>query len=324
MRPGAAVLVLTLAAAASLVLALLRPPSAELAAGGALAGTRVAEPGFPKRLVDPLGREHRLEAPPRRIVSAVLAGDEMLAALVSPERVAGVTYLADDPGISNVTGHFPATVARVREEVESLLALAPDLVLVASHTDAATVRLLLGAGVAVVRFPSFEGIADVAANLATLGEIVGEPAKAQALVEDIGRRLGRIRVRVAGRGRPRVLYYSPGGFTGGPGSLTDEMIQLAGGHNVVRDTGITGDRRITDELAIALQPEVVIVSAWTAGASPQAQMLRSDPAWRQVPAVRDGRIHTLRGAWVTSGSQHRIEGIEALARLLHPDAFHAG
>lgn len=69
--------------ALSLLYVLLHPPSAAFAAGGELGGTRVLGDDYPKRLVDPLGREHLLAAAPPRIVSMILAGDSMLVELVA-------------------------------------------------------------------------------------------------------------------------------------------------------------------------------------------------------------------------------------------------
>lgn len=323
MNLGTSALLLTFAAALSLTLVLLNPPSLQLVAGGRLGGTEVIGTAFPKRLIDPIGREHVLDAPPQRVVSAILAGDEMLAALVPVERVAGVTFLVDDAGISNVTGHYPQTIPRIHAKIEELLALEPDLVLVATHSDAIAVRLLLGAGVPVARFAAFDGFEEVAENILTLGEMLGEPQRARSVVVALRQRIAAVRRRVAGRPRPRVLYYGLGGSTGGPGSLMDEMIELAGGYNLVRDTGMTGYRRLNVELAVALQPEAVIVSDWSGGggAPSAAELLRTDPAWRQVPAIRHDRVYALPATWVTSGSQFRVAGVEALARLLHPKAF---
>ncbi len=321
-RGGIAALLLMLAAGLGLVLILVRPPTAQFVAGGTLGSTEVSGQTFPKCLLDPLGQGHTLSAPPQRIVSGILAGDEMLAELVKPARLVGVTHLADAPGISNVAGHYPKSIARIQAEVETMLALRPDLVLVSTHTNAITVRLLMRAGVAVARFAAFDSFAQIADNIHTLGEIVGAPARAAAVVANMQSRLTAIQQQVAGRPRPRVLYYSLSGNTGGPGSLTDEMVQLAGGYNVIRDTGITGYRRITPELAITLQPEVILMSGWSGGeGEATTKLLREDPAWQRVPAIQRNRVYALRGGWVTSGSQFRVAGVAAVAELLHPEAF---
>src|SRR5579872_91380 len=80
---------------------------------------------------------HRPEAPPaagtpRRIVSLTLATDEMLLDLVPVERVIGVTFLVDDPEISNVAGRYPPDVPRLRQgDAERIVGMQPDLVCLA-------------------------------------------------------------------------------------------------------------------------------------------------------------------------------------------------
>jgi iron complex transport system substrate-binding protein len=297
------------------------PPEARFVIGNRLATTEIRGETYPLQLIDPIGRAQELAAPPQRIVSGVLASDEMLADMVDLTRICAVTYLVDDRGISNVPDHYPAAIRRHRGQLEELLAMRPDLVVVTSHSQPSTVKLLLRAGVFVVRVPDANSFDAIAMNIEALGRVLGASKRAEALIDHMRRKLARVEGRVAGRQRPRVLYYSMGS-TAGPDSLTDEMIQRAGGYNVIRDTGIRGYTRISPEMAIALQPEVVILSDWSKrSGSNAAETLRADPAWQQVPAVRTGQIHAVRGAWVTSGSQFRVEGVEILARLLHPEAF---
>ncbi|MBK1700091.1 hypothetical protein CKO22_03940 [Thiococcus pfennigii] len=261
-------------------------------------------------MADPAGVEHR-DADQDPPLDPLAAGQPRIRGAGIARQRPGLAVHADPALATAVVPGMSALVAAPR----------PDLVIVSTLSDAVAVRLLLRTGVAVARFAAFDSFAEVIANIETLGAILGTEPRAAALVADLRRRLADVARQVAGRPAPRVLFYSRSGSTGGPGSLTDEMIALAGGYNVIRDTGITGHRRVTPELAIALQPEVIIVSDWSGSGAGEVDWLRDAPAWRQVPAVRDGRLHALRGAWVTSGSQFRVAGVEALARLLHPEVF---
>ena len=103
--------------------AALPPPAI---AEGTLARSTVGGGAYPKDLLDPLGQHVLLRAPPRRIVSVALSGDEILLELVPPERLAGLTYLIDDPTTTPSHALAPASAARVTEEnPEALLALQP-------------------------------------------------------------------------------------------------------------------------------------------------------------------------------------------------------
>ncbi len=289
---------------------------------GLLQGTVVEGEQFPKRLIDPAGMIQSIPAPPQRIVSAILSGDHMLTALVSPDRLVGVTYLVDDPSISNIIGVVPPSVTRLHAEVETMLALQPDLVLVAGYARAETVRLLVAANTPVVRLHQYGSFQDVARNLRTLGAAVGATPSAIQVIDEMQRRIDAVAQRVRGRARPRVLYYAPGGYTMGAKTLIDEMIQGAGGVNVAREMQLAGPVKLQLEVMLNLAPDVIIMGDWSLTPGPQAvRAILHHPAWQHVPAVAHGRVYAIRGAWLTSVSQYAVHGLEAIAQQLHPGAF---
>ncbi len=287
-----------------------------------LQATRIEGDVFPKRLIDPVGFVQHIPAPPQRIISVILAGDQILTALVAPERLAGVTYLVDAPEISNIVGAVPSTVPRLHTEIETILSLQPDLVVVAGYTRAETVRFLVAAGIPVMRFQQYGSFHEVLANIRTLGAAVGAEEQAAQLIASMQERLDTIARRVRGLPCPRVLYYAESGYTAGPGSLIDEMITRAGGCNVVQEVGLQGATRLSLETALSLEPEVILTENWrvTPGYDARRAFL-DDPRWQQVPAVQQGRIYAIPGAWLSAVSQYAVRGLEAIAPCLHPGAF---
>jgi len=284
--------------------------------------TQVVGQGFPKRLIDPTGIPQTLAAPPNRILSGVLASDEILTALVPPERLAGVTYLVDEPGLSDVAKLLPPDLPRIHAEAETMLALRPDLVVLASYTRATTVRLLAAAGIPVLRFQWYRSFADIMDSIRMLAAAVGADDNGARLVDDMRRRIADVERRAQALARPRVLYYGGGGYSAGADTLIDAMITLAGGHNVARDVGLQGQARLPLEIAVSLRPEVILVSEWerVTGGNRAAAFLHH-PVWADVPAVREGRVHGIKGAWLTSVSHYSVKALEAIARVLHPEAF---
>lgn len=284
--------------------------------------TRIEGATFPKQLIDPLGLRQTVPAPPHRIASAVLVGDEILTALVPAERFVAVSRLIDDPAISNCVQMMPAAVERISPDIETLLRLEPDLVAVAGYTRPEAVRLLVSIGIPVLRFGQYDTFAEVMANVQTAGAVVGAEAEAAAIVADMERRIAAVQQRVAGRPQPRVLYYLPGGFTSGRDTLIDEALALAGGVNVAREAGIVGENAISVELAIGLEPDVLLLPSWRPPEEdPEARAFLHEPVWQSVPAVRTGRVYEVNSAWTYSLSQHSVHGLEHVARILHPEAF---
>ncbi len=285
--------------------------------------TRI-EPGgdtFPKRLLDPSGRVTELARPPRRIASATLASDEVLLELVGPGGLVGVTRFVDDPHLSPDAGRVPTAVVRIEARAETLLPLAPDLLVVANYTRAETAHLLASAGVPLLRLGSFASFDDVFANILRLGEATGTSARAGRWVATLRARVERVERRRRSATPPRALYLAGGAYSAGRGSLVDDLLTRAGAHNVARDVDLRGSAPLSTELAIALQPEVVFVTGW----SPQhgaatADALRRDPRWRDVPAVRAGRVHALDGASLLSVTHHLVDALETVEQLLYPSA----
>lgn len=283
-----------------------------------------SESEFPRQIIDPIGRVVELPEPPSVIVSGILAGDEMLTKLVDQSRVRSVTYLSDNPGISNVAGYYSDSIHRNHGAVEEILAAEPDLVIVAAYSNATSVEMLLNTGVPIIRFADFHSYSDVRKNVTTLAKALGEEKHAENWLRDMDQRIENVKSRVADQPKPRVLYYSLSGSTSGPGSLMDETINIAGGKNVIAETGLQAYSRISPEMAISLQPDVILVSDWAPeGGKSAQQILMEDLAWQDVPAIKNNRLYSLRGAWLTSGSPYRVKGVELVAKLLHPTVFSA-
>jgi iron complex transport system substrate-binding protein len=279
-----------------------------------------AAAGFPRTLHGPTGGTWTLPRPPRRIVSTYLGADEILAELVPPDRVVGVSFFADDPAISSCAGVYPAGVPRLRTQVETILALQPDLVCVAGFSEPNALRLMIGAGLPVLRWSRFETFADILANLRLLGAAVGADGRAAAIAGAVEATLGDLARRLAGVRRLPVLYYDPPSFTVGRDTLIDEIITRAGGANVAAAAGIRGPGQIGIEAVLGLDPEAIVVPRYGAG-PPPIETLRATPLWRDVPAVRAGRVYQAPGAFMGDVSHHAVQGLARLARVLHPAAF---
>jgi iron complex transport system substrate-binding protein len=275
---------------------------------------------FPKVLRGPAGEERRLAGPPRRIVSTYLCADELLAALVAPGRVVGVSAYVDDPATSNCRDAFPASTPRLRADPETIIALVPDLVCVASFTAPDALRLLIGARLAVARWSRFDSFADVVAGVRLMGAAVGAEDRAEGLAAGIDTLLADLERRLAHVRPVRVLYYDPPTYTMGRGTLVGDILARAGGANVVDQLGIVGPGQIGLETVFALEPEAIIIPNYADNTS-RLRALEGDAIWRKVPAVRAGRVHEVPGAWIATVSHHAAQGLARVARVLHPEAF---
>lgn len=285
-----------------------------------------------------------------RIASLVPSATEMLFALGLGDQVVAVTHECDYPpeaaGKPHLTrslvpaglsaGEIDAAVRRLAGEGRHLYELdEPALaelevnlivtqavceVCAVSYDDVVAVAKRLPSRPRVVSLdPS--NLAEVLADVPRLGEAAGVADRAARLRADLERRLETVRRAVEGADRPTVLaleWLDPP-FIGG--HWVPEMIEIAGGEDVL---GVAGRKSRTaewDEIAAA-KPEVVVAMpcGW------DARQARSEVEGhaRDLAAVGADRIWAVDAAASFSRPGPRlVEGTELLAHLLHPDRVDA-
>jgi iron complex transport system substrate-binding protein len=104
----------------------------------------------------------------------------------------------------------------------------------------------------------------------------------------------------------------------GAGETQDEMTRLAGGINAAAEAGYKGFGNCSYEQLLKMDPDVLLVS------SPKmVQLVLNEPMLSTLKAVKTKRIAVVPGNLYNSTTQFIVDGIETLAKQLHPDAFGA-
>lgn len=258
--------------------------------------------------------------PPVRILSLAPSLTETLYALGLGDRVAAVTRYCEFP---------PEVAAKPRLgtmnelSLESLLALKPDLVLLLSGYEATAQRLeALGIRTLLVRQDTLD---NVLRSFPRVAEACGEPERGRQLTATIREQLATLQKTVAGRPPVPVLIstlreHGGQGLSGvriaGRDGLYSELLTLAGGRNVY-DGPLAYPAMSVESLRL-LAPEVVVELVPTGFSEQEA--LAAWAAETAIPAVRNGRVHTLGTVAVVPGPR-LAETVEQLARLLHPEVL---
>ena len=255
------------------------------------------------------------EDTPRRVASINLSADEVLAEILPPERLVGVTRWVDDPETSNAVGRVRPQVVRFQKtDMEKLVALTPDLVIVSEYTDADFLRLLERSGLRWHRMSGLASVSGVRQAILELGRAVGEAARAERLVAAYDLKLGDLASRLAGTRRPRVLYWS-GGMTAGAATAIGAVIEGAGGANVGREVGVTGIAPPGAERAFMSDPDVILVAHYPGS----VEAVTEHPLLKDLRAVREGRIVVMPNQLLVALSQYTADACVWLASRLHPD-----
>src|SRR5262245_45803802 len=165
--------------------------------------------------------------PPRRIVCLTEETVETLYLLGEQDRIVGVSGYAVRP--PQVRKEKPRVSAFISADIPKILALEPDLVLTFSDLQADIVAELIRAGVAVHAFNQRD-VAGIFAMIRTLGALIGEPGKADALARKLEDHLEQTRARSARRGLKPCVYFEEWDepMISGIGWVS-ELIGIAGG-----------------------------------------------------------------------------------------------
>jgi iron complex transport system substrate-binding protein len=294
-----------------------RPPSSAAASQSTAA--------FPITLTDDAGRELTLDAAPERIVSLAPSSTEIVCALDACDRLVGVTDFDDYPA---EVAEIEDVVIQAQVDVERVVAAEPDLVLASGNeiTPTSVIEQLDRLGVRVmVLYP--ETLEEVYADIELVARAIDEQAAADELIAGMQERVADVAAAVEGVEAPRTLYevfYAEGGtYTAGEESFLASLIEIAGAEPVTGDAqGLLG----AEEL-VAADPELILLGTASydptvADAATALETVASRPGWADLSAVRDGRVVPYLDDIVTTRPGPRIvEGLEALARAIHPDRF---
>lgn len=249
------------------------------------------------------------ETKPERIVSLNLCTDQLLLALVEPERIAALSFLSTDPDLS-FYAREAAGFVRIGATAEEVVTLKPDLVLAEEHSARIAVSLLRELGYPVLDLPVADSLDAVREQIRVLARSLGEEARGEALV---ARMDAEFRALSAGlsEARPRVVVYQANGFTPGAPSLTDDLLTLAGFRNLARDLALSRSGRLSLEGLLAADPDLLVIEDAREGSASLADGLLDHPVLAaRFPAERTVRIAAR--LW-TCGGPFSVEAVRILA-----------
>lgn len=270
-----------------------------------------------RTFVDDMGRKLFLAQAPRRIVSLAPSVTEMLYAIGAGDQIVAVTGLCDYPP----EALSKAKVGQLSANLETIVALQPDLVIAPHGFLSAEVldqfeRLKLP--LLLLRAQSVD---DIFRHITTLGRLLNRSKSANEVAARLRARLKRIKDNTEGRPTPRVLYVlnMEPLITVGPTTFIHHVIEVAGGSNVARDA-VTEYPRLSMETVLARNPDVLVFPTGATEGIPESDRL----SWRRWPtlsAVQSGRFFEIPSVLLDRPGPRLMDGLERLARALHPDAF---
>lgn len=284
-----------------------------------------------RTVTDDSGRQVSLPMQPKRIVSLTYGTDEILTALVSTDRIASYSKYAGDDGISFLTKDEVAKVGRtVDMEPEHILALAPDLVIASTSTPMQTVEVLTHSGIPVYVSAIPTTVEEMKGKVRGVAKAVHEEEKGEALVSDMESKLAALasKLSVVSPDKERVaLGMSFRGILGKKGTLFSDVLRLAHVKDgaAVYEVPKGADAYLSLEILPKIDPDVILLPTWRVKAGDDTKAfeegLLSNPALREVTAVKERRLVPFSEKYKYVMSQHVVDAVEAAARAVYPEVF---
>jgi iron complex transport system substrate-binding protein len=157
---------------------------------------------------------------------------------------------------------------------------------------------------------------DVFASIETLGKATGHEEEATDLVRYQRRQLAALWGWSVSRPKPRVMFLEWTDPPFAPGHWIPEMIELAGGIPLLGTPG-QKSRRVTWDLVHAARPDVVVVAPCGYDREGSQSLADDLVASGALPVGVPVHAVDANASWARPGTR-LVEGVEELARLLHP------
>ena len=287
-----------------------------------------------------------------RVASLLPSATEILHFTGAADTLAGVTHECDYPrGVEKLpkltasriqsgmtSAEIDAAVGEMSDQggiytldTETLAEISPDLILTQGLCDVCAVSMNVVERAASTLDPKPEiismnptSLGDVLDCVAAVGKAVDREDETREKLAALRERLDRVEQAVAGLPKPRVgcIEWLDPPFSAG--HWVPEMVRLAGGEELFAGEGEPSGRLLWEDVFEA-EPEVLVLMpcGFDAGRTvKEARALENLPGWEDVPAVKSGRVWAVdANSYFSRPGPRLVDGVEILARILHPDAF---
>ena len=167
-------------------------------------------------------------------------------------------------------------------------------------------------------------ISEIIDSVTELGKKLGKGHKASEITKSLEKRIENIK-KINDIKNPKILaieWIEPF-FTAG--HWVPEMIQIAGGRNVISKTGEHSRRLTMDEIRNS-NPDIIILMPCGFDIhrtiTEYTEILEHDESWNLLKAVKNNQVFAVdANSFFSKPSIRTVEGIEILAKIIHPEIF---
>lgn len=274
-------------------------------------------------ITDASGQKVAINGIPERIISVAPSDTEILFALGLGSKVLAVDDFSDYPAEAKALPKIGGT--NDKYNIEQIVALKPDVIFAAGITAPDAVKKMQDLKLTVVLLGTVNTTLDsIISDVTLAGQITGQADKAKQITDSIKQRVDALKTKVAAaKTKPRVYWELDATdpskpYTVGPGAFVNDIITMAGGVNVFANANSAYPQASSEQI-ISANPEVMIMPDAAYGITIDSVLKR--PGWQTIDAVKNKRIYPIDDNLVSRPDPRVVDGIEATAKLIHPELF---
>lgn len=270
---------------------------------------------YPYTVKDSRGKETIIEKEPKKIVSVAPNITELVYVLGKGDELVGRTDYCDYPKEAKKVQSIGSLTD---PNIEKIIELKPDIVIASTHFKEDVAKKLEDLGIKVVvlyNANDFNGVYD---TITTLGQIINSQDKASNLVASMKNKIEAVKEKVKGKEAPKVYYVvgfgKDGDYTATGETFISEMLEIAGGTNIAKEAS---GWKYSLEKIIEKNPKYIIISK---NFGMKGQFV-STAGYKELSAVKNNNVIEIDDNLLNRQGPRLAEGIETLAKILHPDLF---
>ena len=258
---------------------------------------------------DCYGNRVQLDSVPSRIISLSPAITEMVFMLDDGNKLVGISDFCHYPEATD-TMHRVGGMQNIN--VESLVALNPDVVLIGSIVTKQDMEKMERAGLKVVVIreeTKLEGLCDA---LEVIGNLLDKKELAEEQIQKIHNQLDSVKSHIDTTLAPKKVYYvvgfgEQGDFTAPQNSHIHEIITAAGGENIGKDLTSWS---VSREYLFEADPDIILIR------KEDLEMYGKTKPYTSLRAVREGHLYPIESGWIDIVSPRNILAIQYINNLL--------
>lgn len=287
-----------------------------------MAGTAIADDVKKIALKDDRGVSVEVPAAPKRIAAiSYLAVDVALALGIKPVATTYMNAGKDPDFLLGLTKDMKAIGQRAKPNLELLSEVKPDVIVAMKRYTVANAAQI--DKIAPYVAYNIELLSQSYQEVADLSKAFGMPERGEELNAQFKKDLEEFSAKAPKGEKPRfqIMWAGDTPFSFHTENTAASIVAALGGDNIIGPVQQDGKFGISVSLETMLEKDPQVIFVYDSGPDRPHE---NNPIWKQLSAVKNGRVHYVGDQWVeTNGPIAREIVLREAAHYLYPNTFPA-